>query len=82
MDPVDLKRNPDNDITELRERVAHFKKQARLLLERFQRGEISQTDAQAEAKRIEVEVSETEREATELQAQQCSTITKPGHLKS
>jgi hypothetical protein len=82
MNPDVLKSNPDNNITQLRERVAHFKKQAQLLLERFQRGEISQTDAQTEARRINAEVGQAEREATELQARQCRTITKSEPLKS
>ena len=82
MDPDVLKSNPDHDITELRERVAHFKKQAQLLLERFQRGEISQTNAQTEARRIDAEVGQAEREATKLQARQCRPIAKPGHLES
>jgi len=82
MDKGVLKSNPDNNITEMRKRVAHFKKQAQLLLERFQRGEISQTDVQAEARRIDAEVGQAERDATELQARQCRTITKSEPLKS
>jgi hypothetical protein len=65
-----LKPNPGNEITELRARVVHFKKEAQLLLERFQRGEISQTNAQAAAKRIDAEVAEAERRVKELEVQQ------------
>jgi uncharacterized coiled-coil protein SlyX len=65
-----LKQNPGDDISELRRCVAQFKKQAQLLLGRFQRGEISHTEAQAEAKRIEEEVAKAERRATELEIQQ------------
>lgn len=64
-----LKHNPPDSIGDLRERVAHFKKEARLLLERFQRGEISHTEAQLEARRIEAELAEAERRVTELEAQ-------------
>jgi hypothetical protein len=64
-----LKQNSSDNIPELRERVTQFKKQAQLLLERFQRGEISQTDAQAEAKRIDAEVAEAERMVDELKVQ-------------
>jgi hypothetical protein len=62
-----LKPKPGDDLTELRARAADFKKQAQLLLERFQRGEISPTDAQAEAKRIEAEVVESERRVNQLE---------------
>jgi len=64
-----LERNPGNEIAALRECVARFKKQARLLLERFLRGEISATDAKAEAKRIEAEVTEAERRVNQWEAQ-------------
>ena len=61
-----------DELSELRARVAHFKKQAQLILERFQRGELSQREAQTEAKRIEAEVSETERRVHELEPQRKS----------
>lgn len=64
-----LKPNTGAALAELRARVADFKKQAQLLLERFQRGEISQTEAQAEAARIEAEVSQSERRVHELELQ-------------
>jgi len=49
-------------ITPLRERVAFFKEQARLLLERFEKHEISQVEARAEAERLDREVREAERQ--------------------
>lgn len=54
---------------ELRARVADFKKRAQLLLERFQRGEISEMDARAEVKRIAAEVADSERRVDELEFQ-------------
>ena len=55
-------------ITSLRERVACFKKQARLLLERFEKREISQVEARAGAERLEREVREAEGQVEELEA--------------
>ncbi len=59
----------DQEITALRERVAFFKEQARLLLERFERHEVSQTEARAEAERLGREVGEAERQVEELEAE-------------
>ena len=56
-------------VTSLRERVALFKKQARLLLERFEKREISQVEARAGAERLEREVRKTEAHVEELEAQ-------------
>lgn len=56
-------------ITSLRERVAFFKKQARLLLERFEKREISQVEARAEAERLGREVGEAERQVEQWEAQ-------------
>lgn len=64
-----LKQNPDEQIAALRERVAFFKEQARLLLKRFERREISQMEARAEAERLGREVGEAERKIEEREAQ-------------
>lgn len=64
-----LKRNGGAQIAALRERVAVFKEQARLLLERVERREISQMEARAEAERLGREVGETERQVEQLEAQ-------------
>ena len=61
--------NPDEQIAGLRERVSFFKKQVRLLLGRFERREISQTEARAEAERLGREVGQAERQAEQLETQ-------------
>lgn len=64
-----VKQNPDEKIAALRERVAFFKEQSRLLLRRFERCEISQMEARAEAERLGREVGEAERQVEQLEAQ-------------
>jgi hypothetical protein len=70
-EPLDgrLKPNPDDQIAALRERVSFFKKQVRLLLERFERREISQTEARVEAERLGREVGEAERQVEQWEAE-------------
>ena len=63
-----LKPSPDDPIAALCERVGFFKEQARLLLERFERREISQTEARAEAERLGREVSQAEQQAGQMEA--------------
>lgn len=55
--------------TSLRGRVAFFKKQARLLLERFEKREISQVEARAEAERLGREARDAERQVEKWEAQ-------------
>jgi hypothetical protein len=62
------KPKPDEQIAALRKRVAFFKEQARLLLERFERREILQTEARAEAERLGREVREAERQVEQWEA--------------
>ena len=64
-----LTRKADEQFVTLRERVAFFKEQARLLLKRFERREISQIEAIAEAERLGREVSEAERLVKQWEAQ-------------
>jgi len=56
-----LNPNPSDELVDLRARVVDYRKQAQVLLERFQRGELSRTDVDAEVRRIEAEVAESER---------------------
>lgn len=56
-------------ITSLRQRVALFKEQARLLLQRFEKREISKAEAKVEAERLEREVREAEGQVADLEAQ-------------
>ena len=53
----------DFGLATLRQQVAGYKDQARVLRERFERGEISAADARKEAERLNSEVSEAERRA-------------------
>jgi hypothetical protein len=59
----------NEQIVALRERVAFFKERALLLLERFERGELSDNEARAEAKRLGREVDASERRLEEWEAQ-------------
>jgi len=63
-----LKQNPDEQIAALRQRIAFFKEQSGLLLKRFERREISQMEARAEAERLGREVGESERQVEQLEA--------------
>jgi hypothetical protein len=66
-------KHPDEEIAALRERVAVFKEQTRLLLKRFERREISQMEVRTEAERIGREVGEAERQVEQLEAQRPSS---------
>ena len=65
--------NPDAEIKALRERVAILKKEAQLLLERFQRREISAAEARAEAARLGREVFDGERRVDQWEVQHSPT---------
>jgi hypothetical protein len=60
---------PDQQIEAIRNRIARFKMQARVLLERFERGEISHMDARAEAERLGCEADEAERQVEKWDAE-------------
>jgi hypothetical protein len=62
------KTDPDEQLKALRERVAFLKGQARLLLERFQRGEASAIEIRMEGERLGGETSEAERRVEQWQA--------------
>jgi hypothetical protein len=64
-----LKSSPEAQITALRERVAFLKEQARLLLKRFEKREISPLEARTEAERLAREVGEAERQLEQMEPQ-------------
>jgi hypothetical protein len=63
-----IPKSSDEQISVLRKSTAHFKEQARLLLQRFERQEISQVEAIAEAERLGREVAKAERQVEQLEA--------------
>jgi hypothetical protein len=59
----------DEPIKTLRELVASLKEQVRLLLERFERREITSKEAEAEAERLGREIGDAERRVEQRAAE-------------